>query len=70
MKADTEVLAFLSQLDTYTNEIAADIDRLIAQADSGLSQEAKDGLTAASATLKAIAAKSDDPLPGAKRPKK
>lgn len=61
MAQNAEVLAFLTELNTYTNEIAADIDQLIA--DNQLSPEVKAAMEAHSATLKALAAKSGDPLP-------
>lgn len=61
MAQNAELLAFLSQLNTYTNEIAADIDKLIA--DSDLSPEVRAAMQAHSDTLKALAAKSGDPLP-------
>ncbi len=61
MAQNAEVLAFLTSLNAYTNEIAADIDQLIA--DNALSPEVKAAMEAHSATLKALAAKSGDPLP-------
>lgn len=61
MKANAEVLAFLDSLNTYTNEIAADIDEMIADAELDATTKAR--MQAHSDTLRAIAAKNDNPLP-------
>lgn len=65
MAQNAELKAFLDSLNTYTNEIAGDIDTLLAHVAAGntLSDEDKAALQAHSDTLKAIAAKSDNPLP-------
>jgi methyl-accepting chemotaxis protein len=65
MAQNAELKAFLDSLNVYTNEIAADIDELLARVSAGntLSPEDLAALTAHSDTLKAIAAKSGEPLP-------
>lgn len=66
MKANEQVLAFLADLKKYTDEIAADIDKLLAE--NTLSPEVVAALTAHSETLKNIAAKNYEPLPAPVEP--
>lgn len=65
MAQNAELKAFLDSLNVYTNEIATDIDTLLAAVAAGqpLSDEDRAALAAHSETLRAIAAKAGDPLP-------
>jgi hypothetical protein len=65
MAQNAELKAFLEQLNVYTNDIAKDIDDLLAMGAGGqpLSDEDRAAMQATSDTLKGIAAKSGDPLP-------
>lgn len=65
MAQNEELKVFLESLNTYTNEIATDIDELLDRVSKAgqLSDEDRAALQAHSDTLKSIAAKSGDPLP-------
>lgn len=70
MAQNEELRVFLEQLNTYTNEIAKDIDDLLNRVAAGqpLSDEDRAAMAATSETLKAVAAKSGDPLPAPVEP--
>jgi seryl-tRNA synthetase len=70
MAQNAELKAFLDQANTYTNEIAADVEAILARLNSGepMSDEDKAALQAHVDTLKNIAAKYNDPLPAPVEP--
>lgn len=65
MAQNAELKTFLDQLNTYTNEIASDIDDLLAKVAAGqtLSDEDRAAMSAVADTLRNVAAKHETPLP-------